>query len=290
MTSDSLHDRITDQFSYRGEQADIWRGFDLLLDTESFLNMGYSRWYQPLFLGSSQRRLAAKVATELEPRLPDSEDVQLLDVGCGRGGPTIELAEKLHVPAIGVDLVPFNIATAYTNAADHGHPAAFLVGDATRLPIATTSVSVCTAIDSLVYIPNKPSAFAELARVLEPDGVFAVSDLLTSSTIGAAEADVITDFAEAWDMPPLSNVDQYLTDLEHAGFTIDTVQDITANSVGRFRKWTGLVLFLNAYADGIVERALSRRGIDRQAVIDQIRRAHRALPHLRHLLVTATRR
>lgn len=290
MVSDSLHDRITDQFSYRGERADIWRGFDFLLDTESFLNMGYSPWYLPYVLGSSQRRLAIKIATELKPRLVDTEETQLLDVGCGRGGPTIELAEELNVPALGVDLVPFNIATARTNATTHGIGAKFLVGDATGLPIATNTVDVCTAVDSLVYIPDKPAAFEELARVLKSGGVLAISDLLMSDSVGTAEADAVTDFAEAWDMPPLSTVEQYLTDLEHAGVTIDTVQDITANSIGRFQKWTRLYLFFEMHIEGVVERLLSHWGMDRQAVSEQIRYAHRALPHLRHLLVTATRR
>lgn len=89
-------------------------------------------------------------------------------------------------------------------------------------------------------------------------------------------------------MPLLSTVDQYLTDLEHAGFTIDTVQDITANSIGRFQKWTSLFLFLDTYAEEIIERLLTHWGMDRQVVSEQIRRAHRALAHLRHLLVTAT--
>lgn len=289
MASDSLHDRITDQFSYRGERADIWRGFDLILDTDAFLNMGYSPWYQPHFLGSSQRRLAAKIATELEPRLPTRNGVRLLDVGCGRGGPTIELAEKLDAAATGIDLVPFNIATAQTNAASRGTPVTFLVGDATSLPSATDSMEVCTAIDSLVYIPDKPTVFEELARVLGPGGVVAVSDLLISDDTGPAGKAAVDEFAEAWDMPSLSTVDQYLSDLARAGFSIDEVQDITANSIGRFQKWTDLFLLLNAYAEGIVERLLSHWEMDQQVVSDQIRRAHRALPHLRHLLVTATR-
>lgn len=92
MAPDHLRDRITEQFSYGGERADIWRAFDRLLDTDEFLNLGYSDWYQPHILGSSQRRLATKVGATLGAHLPMMEGVRLLDVGSGRGGPAIHLA------------------------------------------------------------------------------------------------------------------------------------------------------------------------------------------------------
>jgi SAM-dependent methyltransferase len=188
----------------------------------------------------------------------------------------------------GVDLVPFNVAMARANAMDSGTSVEFLVGDAARLPIATASVAGCTAIDSIVYVPNKSTAFEELARVLEDDGVLAVSDLLMSDDASRSGTDAIADFAEAWDMPPLTTVEQYLTDLDHAGFSVETVHDITANSVGQFRKWTTLYLMLDTYATSVVEWFFARWGVERQAVTEQVRCAHRALPHLKHLLVYAT--
>lgn len=288
MTGDRLHDRITDQFSYRGEHADIWKALNRVLETDAFLNLGYSTWYQPHVLGSSQRRLAAKIATELAPCLPERRDSRLLDVGCGRGGPTIELAEKLDISVTGVDLVPFNVSLARANATNRRISPEFLVGDATQLPIATASVACCTAIDSMVYVPNKITAFEELARVLEDDGVLALSDLLVSDETNRGEMDAVTDFAEAWDMPPLLTVEQYLTDLDHAGFSVKTVQDITANSIARFRRWTTLYLMLDIYATSVVEWLFARWGIDRQAVTEQIRATHRALPHLKHLSIYAT--
>lgn len=288
MTGDRLHERITNQFSYRGEHADIWTAFDRVLNTDAFLNLGYSEWYQPHVLGSSQRRLAAKIGAELAPRLPDRETIHLLDIGSGRGGPTIGLAETVDVTMMGIDLVPYNVATARANAAAREIPVEFLVGDATRLPIATASVAGCTAIDSIVYMPNKVTIFKELARVLKDDGVLAVSDLLLRDNASRSATDAVADFAAAWDMPLLTTVDQYLAYLKYAGFAIEDVQDITANSVGRFRKWTTLYFVLDAHAPSLVERLLTRWGMDRQAVTDQIRDAHRALPHLRHFLIYAT--
>jgi hypothetical protein len=70
MASKPLRERIVDQFSYQGEHADVWKGFDLLLETEEFLNLGYSKPYRPQFLGSSQRRLATEIGAGLADRFP----------------------------------------------------------------------------------------------------------------------------------------------------------------------------------------------------------------------------
>ena len=143
MASKPLRERIVDQFSYQGEHADVWKGFDLLLETEEFLNLGYSKPYRPQFLGSSQRRLATEIGAGLADRFPSVERGPLLDVGCGRGGPSIRLAEALEVAVFGVDLVPYNVMTARANARDRSLPIEFVVGDATRLP--------CTAYVRDVY-------------------------------------------------------------------------------------------------------------------------------------------
>lgn len=289
MTGNDLRERIRRQFSYGGEHAEIWRAFEPVLDTAAFLNIGYSPWFLPHVLGSSQRRLAANIATELAARLPDRTDNRLLDVGCGRGGPTLELAETVGATTTGVDLVRYNVAAARRNAKDRGVPAEFLVGDATRLPIEPASIAGCVAIDSIVYIPGKDAVFGELARVLEDDGgVLAVSDLLTRNDPDRAAADAVEDFAATWDMAALSSVERYLTTVERAGFAVDDVRDITANSTGRFRKWTALFLGLDEHARGFVDKLFDRWGVDREAVAEQIRAAHRALPHLRHVVVYAT--
>lgn len=87
MSSDRFHEHVRGQFSYQGSRADIWRVFDTVLNTREFLNLGYSPWYLPHVVGSSQRRLARNIGTGLAARLPVTEDVRLVDVGCGRGGP-----------------------------------------------------------------------------------------------------------------------------------------------------------------------------------------------------------
>lgn len=287
MPPDTLADRIIDQFSYRGKHAEIWRGFDLFIDTDEFLNLGYSKWYQPLIAGSSQRRLVAKIGNSLDRRLPATTGISLVDIGCGRGGPAIHLATTHGFDVIGIDLVPYNIAAARKNASRTDPSVGFIVADALRLPFDDQSFPVCTAFDSIVYMPRKPAVFEELARVVTDDGLIAISDLVSQNGLGSPQRAAIDEFAAAWDMPPIPSVDQYQRYLEDAEFEIEIVEDISANSTARFRKWTRLYLGLADHLDSGVDRLLDYWHLDAETITEQIRLAHAALPSLRHIIVYA---
>lgn len=282
-----LHERLIDQFSYRGSRADVWRAFDRFLETGAYLNLGYSPRYLPHVVGSSQRRLAEVVGEGLATGLGETADRRLLDVGCGRGGPAVVFAEAYGFDVTGVDLVRYNVTAARRNAASAGLDADFVVGDAASLPVATDAVAVATALDALVYVPDVASVFAEVARTLRPGGVVAISDLLAVEP--EADAAVRLDtFAEAWDMPALVRRDQYVDTLERSGLVVGTVRDLSPHSVGRFRRWTRLYLALADRAPGLVATGLRRWDLDADRITEQVRAAHGALPHLRHVLVYAS--
>lgn len=291
MDSDRLRERITDQFSYRGDRADVWRAFDLLLDTDAFLNLGYSPRYVPHLLGSSQRRLAERVGAALARHLPSTpEGVRLLDVGCGRGGPAIYLAERFGYRVAGIDLVPYNVGLARENARKRRVAAEFVVGDATRLPFAPASFAACTAVDSLVYLPDREAVFGGVADVLEPGGVAVLTDLVVRPGVSERARGVVDSFADAWDMPPLGSAETYRRSLDEGGLALTEAENLTPNSVGQFRKWTRLFLWtMTSPAGPVVERLLRRSGLDPPAILAQVRKAHRALPYLQHVLLVVER-
>jgi ubiquinone/menaquinone biosynthesis C-methylase UbiE len=288
MDQSTLRHRITDQFSYRGERADIWRAFDLLLDTDEFLNLGYSEWYQPHIVGSSQRRLVTEVGSRVASYLPATNGVRLLDIGCGRGGPAIHLSDRFGFHVTGVDLVPYNIRMATENARDTQLDSEFVVGDATQLPFTRDSFAACTAIDALVYLPDRNRVFATAADTLESEGVLVVSDLVMQSDVTETERRLVDSFADAWDMPSLGTVEGYKAALDETSFELKAVEDITKHSVGRFRKWTTLYLqLLTSPLRALIERLLGAYDLDPTTITEQVREAHHALPFLRHVIFVA---
>lgn len=288
MASDRLREQIRDQFSDRGSHADIWKVLDMVTNTREFLNLGYSPWYLPSFVGSSQRRLARKIGVDLRARLPATDKVRLLDIGCGRGGPSIFFVQSLGFDVTGVDLVPSNLAVARGNAVSREVPVGFIGGDATYLPIKPNSFDVCTALDSIVYIPEKRAAFDEMANVLQDGGLIALSDLARCEGLSETQVTVVDEFADAWDMPPLVPPEQYRRIVEHAGFTQIDIHNISPHSVARLRKWTAL--YLRLVGDGVckpVDYFAHRSGLDIATITQQIRYGHKALPYLQHLTIYA---
>lgn len=288
MAPDQLHNRITDQFSYRGKQTDIWRAFDLLLDTDEFLNLGYSKWYQPHVLGSSQRRLATRVGTTLTAHLTTTEGIRLLDIGCGRGGPALHLANRFGFSVTGLDLVPYNITQATENAREQNATAKFVAGDATQLPFKPESFAACTAIDSLVYLPDREAGLEAITDVLDPEGVVVLSDLVMRPDVGEQARQRVSSFADLWDMPPLGTVEGYKQAIDDTTLCFTEFEDITYHSVGRFRKWTTLFLWMAASPMGVfINRFLRSYGLDPSMITDQVECAHHALPYLRHIIFVA---
>lgn len=295
MDSTDLGDRIRRQFSGRGERADIWRGFDAFLDTDRFLNLGYSARYESHLFGSPQRRLVDRVAREFLRAGIDPQGTRLLDVGCGRGGPTLHLTTEYGFDAIGIEFVPYNVSRARENARSRGitdsdlrvagsPTIAFLLGDARQLPVDDNAFGACTAVDSIVYVPETRRVFAEIERVLEPGGVAVVTDLLVDDR--GAHTRTVDRFADAWDMPPLESTSTYVDAIEATGLDVVVSTDISGHSVDRFRKWTRLYRSIEDGPLGpALHRTVRRFGLDPDAVGQQVKTANDALPSLRHVLV-----
>ena len=94
-----------------------------------------------------------------------------LDVACGPGIVTTALSE-LGLRAIGVDLTAEMIAEA--RATPRG---AYLIADATRLPVAAGRFGLVISRNSLHHIPDPDVVMGEMARVLQPGGRLIVEDM-----------------------------------------------------------------------------------------------------------------
>ena len=110
----------------------------------------------------------------------------VLDVGCGSGVVTRDIARRVGPPgrAVGVDPSPQFLAVAreLAEGAGLGGRVEFREGSALSLPFPDGAFDVAVAVTVLSHTPGGESAVPEMARVVRPGGRVGVFDLDTDMT------------------------------------------------------------------------------------------------------------
>ena len=121
-----------------------------------------------LLLGPFLARIAADVAAVA----PDG--ARVLEVGCGPGHLSVQLAGQHWLEVTGLDLDPAMIARAAANtdrAANRGgRRPSFLVGDVAALAFPDRSIDLVVSTLSMHHWADPAAALAEIGRVLRPGG------------------------------------------------------------------------------------------------------------------------
>src|SRR5215472_3060020 len=115
-------------------------------------------------------------------RLPISPGDRLLDLGCGGGRHAFEAARRgARVVAVDTDRGELDkVAAMFAGMAEAGElpagaSATAVAGDATSLPFADGSFDKVIAAEVLEHLPADQTAMNEIARILRPGGMAAVT-------------------------------------------------------------------------------------------------------------------
>lgn len=136
----------------------------------------YLHGHHDSVLRSHRWRTAANSAAHLLPHLRPG--MSLLDVGCGPGTVTVDLARAVAPGrVVGVDAAGGILDEARTHAAEAGvGNVAFEVGDVYALPFPGASFEVVHAHQLLQHLTDPVAALAEMRRVTRPGGLVSVRD------------------------------------------------------------------------------------------------------------------
>src|SRR4051794_24326032 len=136
----------------------------------------YTHGHAEPVLQSHRWRTAENSAGYLLPSLRPGLD--LLDVGCGPGTITVDLA-ALVAPgrAVGIDVSADPLAEARAAASAAGVDVVFEVGDVYALAVDDDSFDVVHAHQVLQHLTDPVAALREMARVCRPGGVIGVRDV-----------------------------------------------------------------------------------------------------------------
>lgn len=121
-----------------------------------------------------------QATVELAAAAVIKQDTRVLDLGCGIGGPARYIAQTFGCRVTGLDLSPaFIEAAAYLTArCGLSERVAFQAGNALQLPYADGSFDAVFLQHVVMNIEDREGLYAEVRRVLAPQGRLATYDLV----------------------------------------------------------------------------------------------------------------
>lgn len=137
----------------------------------------YPHGHQPSVLASHARRTARSSCAYFLDRVHPGQ--RILDIGCGPGSITLDLAELVGASGavVGVDTAEEAIAAACRSAVERGdRRTRFMVGDLHALDLAPGYFDIVHAHQVLQHLMDPVAALRAMARFAAPDGIVCVRD------------------------------------------------------------------------------------------------------------------
>ena len=115
--------------------------------------------------------------TEVAAALNLAPGQLLVDLGCGRGGYSLEIARQTGARLLGLDLSPVAVAAARDRAASAGIAgrAAFCVGNMTANGVGTGAANAVVCIETIMFVRAHLDALRECRRILAAGGRLALT-------------------------------------------------------------------------------------------------------------------
>jgi SAM-dependent methyltransferase len=171
------------------------------------------------------------------PLLALTATSRVLEVGCGSGGPAVDLARTVGCRVVGIDVNEAGVdnATALATRAGVADRAEFRVADAgARLPFDDASFDAIVSNDAMCHVPARAHALAECRRVLRPGGRVLYTDaMVVTGGVTNAELATRSSIGVYLFVPPGEN--ERL--IAGAGLALERVDDLTSSAEAVARRW-----------------------------------------------------
>jgi len=157
-----------------------------LIETEETNKFTYEAFAAHPFYTAVNRALVRQALTHFIKR-PRTTPLTIVDMACGTGAITRLIAEEMaqqgrQAHLIGVDPSAQALSYARENLAEMGVQAEFIQGEAEDLPNLVHNVDAAFFCNAIHLVPDKLSAFRQMATILTPGGIFACNSAFYEGT------------------------------------------------------------------------------------------------------------
>ena len=238
--------------------------FNLVTDFYEF-GWGQSFHFAPRHHGESFEASLLRHEHFLADQLSLKPGMQVLDAGCGVGGPMRTLAQYSGASFTGLNNNAYQIKRAklLTEDIHPPPPLQFIHGDFMQIPESDNSYDAAIAIESMPHAPDKTAAFCEVFRVLRPGAGFAGYDWCLTDKFDPENAEhlrIKKDIEKGNGLPDTTTTREVGDALHKAGFEVLDVRDLAFESHPKtpwYRAFQGRDLNLTSLPRTSVGRALT---------------------------------
>ncbi|MDE0663546.1 MAG: methyltransferase domain-containing protein [Candidatus Dadabacteria bacterium] len=208
--------------------------YDLATD---FIEYG---WGQSIHFASraANESFAASIARHehyIALRLGLRPGMMAIDLGCGVGGPLIEIARFSGARILGVNINALQLERAEKRceAAGLGHLADWLHCDFMEIDAPDASFDAAYSIEGTCHAPDRTGVYAEIFRLLKPGGSLAVYECCMTDLFNPDDPDhrrLKTDMEYASALPDIPMTHEVDDILRKVGFELVEARDIAADA------------------------------------------------------------
>ena len=132
----------------------------------------------------------------------------ILDIGCGFGASTLYLAKEFHATVTGITISPVQIEMAKQAAKEKNLDATFLLMDAEAMDFQQ-QFDLLWSVESISHYQDRRKFFASAAKLLKPNGSFAITDWFRKDHLTTSETRAFINPIEKGMFVELQTMDDY---------------------------------------------------------------------------------
>lgn len=159
-----------------------------------------------------------------------SKNDMVLDAGCGVGGAAFYINERSNAKVIGVSLSQNQVSFAQNLCRKKNlkNEVEFQVMDFTNTSFTSESFDVVWACESVCHVSEKSTFVNESFRLLKKGGRLVMCDFFLTEQGQKDKNSWIDKWKKTWAIQDFSTIDNFISNLEHAGFQNIKSSDYTA--------------------------------------------------------------
>jgi len=222
-------------------------GYDILLWKSKHFG------FHPIGKKISEKKAQTLMQDLIGKELNLSEEMLVLDAGCGRGVVPLHLARKFACRIEGIDIVPFEIerAKSIISKSNISNKVNCSVMDYSKTNFKDDYFDAVYTMETLSHSINIKKTLREIFRVLKSKGKIALFEytIAEDKKFSPREKEILNEVIDASAMTGLKNLrhDKFQKLLEKSGFKNIKAENISENvkpSLNRFKKFAIAPYFL----------------------------------------------